>query len=60
MRLETAILVTTFALMGASLLLSGKREPRSTMARQLRDAAELEALVRPALLFATTAQVAHC
>ncbi|MGZ3458748.1 MAG: hypothetical protein ACXU86_09600 [Archangium sp.] len=60
MRLETVILVTTFALLGASLLLSGKREPRSPAARARGDAAELDALVRPALLFTTTAPVAHC
>jgi hypothetical protein len=60
MSLETAIFVTTFALLGASLLLSGKRDLQNTAERERRDAAELDALFRPVLLFTTTTPVAHC
>jgi hypothetical protein len=60
MNLETAILVTTFALLSASLLLSGRKDLRNTMTRERRDASELDALFRPVLLFTTTAPVAHC
>lgn len=65
MSLETAIFVTTFALLGASLLLSSKRDTRRrTVARGRRGNAaelhELHELVRPALLFTTTARIAHC
>ena len=60
MTLETAIFVTTFALLGASLLLSGKRDLRNTAAQARRDDAELDALFRPVLLFTLTAPVAHC
>jgi hypothetical protein len=58
--LELAIYVTTLAIIGASYLLSGKREPRSTAAQQREHDAELEALVRPMLLFTMKAPVAHC
>ncbi|HYO67246.1 MAG TPA: hypothetical protein VEU33_14315 [Archangium sp.] len=60
MNLEVAIYVTTLALIGASYLLSGKRELRSTAAQQRQHDAELEALVRPVLFFTMKASVAHC
>jgi hypothetical protein len=60
MNLELAIYVTTFAIIGASLLISGKRGPRSGAARERKHAEALDALVRPMLLFTTTAPVAHC
>lgn len=60
MNLELAIYVTTFAIIGASYLLSGKKEQRATAAQQLEYDAELEVLVRPMLLFAMKAPVAHC
>ena len=58
MNLELAIYVTTFALIGASMLL--KRSPRSVAASERQHAEALDALVRPMLLFTTTAPVAHC
>lgn len=60
MNLELAIYVTTFAIIGASILLSGKRNPRSAAARERQHAEALDTLVRPMLLFTTTAPVAHC
>ncbi|HYO55518.1 hypothetical protein [Archangium sp.] len=60
MNFELAIYVTTFALIGASFLLSGKKESRNTAAQKRRNDAELDALVRPVLLFSITAPVAHC
>jgi hypothetical protein len=61
MNLELAIYVTTFALISASLLMiSGKRGPRGAAAREREHAEALDALVRPMLLFTTTAPVAHC
>jgi hypothetical protein len=60
MNLETAILVTTFALLGASLLLSGRKNPRNTLRPEHGKDAELDALFRPVLLFTTTAPVAYC
>jgi hypothetical protein len=58
--LEFAIYFTTFALIGASYLLSGKKELRAAAAQQRQYDAELETLVRPVLLFAMKAPVAHC
>lgn len=60
MNLELAIYVTTFALISARYLLSGKKELRSTAAQQRKHEAELDALVRPMLLFTSKAPVAHC
>jgi hypothetical protein len=60
MNLELAIYVTTFALISASLLISGKRGARGAAARERQHAEALDALVRPMLLFTTTASVAHC
>jgi hypothetical protein len=60
MNIELAIYVTTFALISAGLLLSGKKELRNAVARERQDTAELEALMRPVLLFSVTAPVAHC
>ncbi|WP_375765883.1 hypothetical protein NR798_29825 [Archangium gephyra] len=60
MNLELAIYFTTFAIIGASYLLSGKKEQRAAAAQQLKYDAELESLVRPMLLFAMKAPVAHC
>ncbi|HEX5750627.1 MAG TPA: hypothetical protein VFZ09_30650 [Archangium sp.] len=60
MNLELAIYVTTLALIGASYLLSGKRELRGAAAQQRQHDAELDALVRPMLLFSMKAPVAHC
>jgi hypothetical protein len=60
MNLDTAILVTTFALLGVSLLLSGRKSSRHTSVREHEESADLDALFRPVLLFTTTAPVAHC
>lgn len=60
MNLELAIYVTAFALVGASMLLSSKWSPRNAAAREREHAEALDALVRPMLLFTTTASVAHC
>ena len=60
MKLELAIYVTTFALIGASYLLSGKKDLRSAAAQELERTAELDALMRPMLLFTLKAPVAHC
>ncbi|WNG38141.1 hypothetical protein F0U60_33930 [Archangium minus] len=60
MRIELAIYVTTFALVSASILFSGRRELRSNAVRERKNAAELDALLRPMLLFSATAPVAHC
>jgi hypothetical protein len=60
MNLELAIYVTTLALIGASYLLSGKKDIRIAAAQQREHDAELEALVRPMLLFTMKAPVAHC
>jgi hypothetical protein len=58
MSIETALFVTTFALISASLLLSGRKNPHAPQ-KHGKDA-ELDALFRPVLLFTTTAPVAHC
>lgn len=60
MNLEFAIYVTTLAIIGASYLLSGKREFRNAAAQQRRHEAELDALMRPMLLFTSKAPMAHC
>jgi hypothetical protein len=60
MNLELAIYVTVFAIIGASYLLSGKKELRSPAVQEHKHEAELEALVRPMLLFTLKAPVAHC
>lgn len=60
MNFELAIYVAAFAIIGASMLISGKRNPRSAAARERQHAEALETLVRPMLLFTTTASVAHC
>jgi hypothetical protein len=60
MNLGTTLLVTTFALLGASLLLSGRKNPHGTLRQEHRKDAELDALFRPVLLFTTTAPVAYC
>lgn len=60
MSIETALFVTTFALMSASLLLLGRKTPRATATPGHGKDAELDALFRPVLLFTTTAPVAHC
>jgi hypothetical protein len=60
MRLEIAIYVTTFAIVSASLLLGRKGSRASTNAAQALPPPELDALVRPMLLFRTTALMAHC
>jgi hypothetical protein len=60
MNIERVIYFTTFALIGASYLLSGKRELRAAAIQQRQYDAELETLVRPVLLFAMKAPVAQC
>ncbi|MCY1077124.1 hypothetical protein [Archangium lansingense] len=60
MNLELVIYVTTFAIISASYLLSGKKELRSNAAQQRKHEAELDALVRPLLLFTSKAPVAYC
>ncbi|QRK07600.1 hypothetical protein JQX13_47690 [Archangium violaceum] len=60
MRIELAIYVTTFALVSASFLFSGRRELRSNTVRERKNAAELDELMRPLLLFNIKAPVAHC
>jgi hypothetical protein len=63
MSFETAIFVTTFAFLGARLLLSGRRDLRNAAEQARRNAAardELDELFRPVLLFTTTRTVAHC
>lgn len=61
MNLELAIYVTVFVLIGTSYLLSGKKKRQSTAAQHdARLDAELDALVRPMLLFTSKAPVAHC
>ncbi len=60
MKLELAIYVTAAALIGASYLLSGKKGLRSTAAQRRQHEAELDALVRPMLLFTNKAPVATC
>ncbi|PTL78331.1 hypothetical protein [Vitiosangium sp. GDMCC 1.1324] len=60
MTTELAIYVTAFAIITAGLLLSGKRELRNAAAQKRKNAAEIDALVRPVLLFTTTTPVAHC
>ncbi len=60
MNLELAIYFTTFAIIGASYLFSGKKELRIAAAQQRQHDAELDALVRPVLLFTMKAPVAHC
>jgi hypothetical protein len=60
MSLETAIFVTTFAILGARLLISGNRDIRSAAEREHKNTVELDALFRPVLLFTTTAPVARC
>ncbi|MFY0523811.1 hypothetical protein ACN28I_11770 [Archangium gephyra] len=60
MNIERVIYFTTFALIGASYLLSGKRELRAAAAQQRQYDAELETLVRPVLFFAMKAPVAQC
>jgi hypothetical protein len=63
MRLETAIFVTTFAFLGARLLLSGRKGLCNVMEQESGNAAELEELdelFRPILLFTTTKTVARC
>jgi hypothetical protein len=63
MRLETAIFVTTFAFLGARLLLSGRKGLRNVVKQERGNAAgldELAELFRPTLLFTTTKTVAHC
>ncbi|HLL84576.1 MAG TPA: hypothetical protein VK420_18060 [Longimicrobium sp.] len=60
MSLETAILMTAFALLSAGFLLSGKKSaPLASFPMPDTDAA-LDALFRPVLLFVTKAPVAHC
>lgn len=60
MTLELAIYVTTFALISARYLLSGKKELRRAAVQELEHTAQLDALVRPMLLFTLKAPVAHC
>lgn len=60
MNLELAIYVTTIALIGASYLLSGKKELRNAAAQQRQHDAEFDVLMRPMLLFTMKAPVAHC
>ena len=60
MKLELAIYVTTFALIGMSYLLSGKKELRNAAARELEHNAQLDAIMRPMLLFTLKTPVAHC
>ena len=60
MNLELAIYVTTFALIGMSYLLSGKRELRNAAVQELEHNAQLDALMRPMLLFTVKTPVAHC
>lgn len=60
MRIELAIYVATFALVSASILLSGRRELRSNSVQERKNAAELDALMRNVLLFNTKAPVARC
>ena len=60
MSLETAIFVTTFAILGANLLLSGKQSTRHTAARERTAYSEIDELVRPVLLFRITAPMAQC
>jgi hypothetical protein len=63
MRLETAIFVTTFAFLGARLLISSRKGLRNVVEQERGSAAELaelHELFRPTLLFTTTKTVAHC
>jgi hypothetical protein len=60
MKLELAIYVTTFALVGMSYLLSGKKEFRDAAVQELEHTAQLDALMRPLLLFTLKTPVAHC
>ncbi len=60
MNLELAIYFATFALIGASYLLTGNKELRASAAQQRQHEAELDVLVRPMLLFTSKASVAHC
>lgn len=60
MSIETALFFTTFALISARLLLSGRKNPHATATQKHGKDTELDALFRPVLLFTTTAPVAHC
>jgi hypothetical protein len=60
MSIETALFVTTFALISASLLLSGRKNSLAPANPKHGKDTELDALFRPVLLFTTTAPVAHC
>ncbi len=60
MSLEIAIYVTTFAIISASLLLGRKGSRATANAADPLQHPELEKLVRPMLLFSTTAPMAHC
>lgn len=60
MKLELAIYVATFTLIGMSYLLSGKKEFRNATVRELEHNAQLDAIMRPMLLFTLKTPVAHC
>jgi hypothetical protein len=60
MSLEIAIYVTTFAVISASLLLGRKSRRATTNAAESFQHPEIEKLVRPLLLFSTTAPMVHC
>ncbi len=60
MRFELAIYVTTFAIISTSILLGRKRGRAPTHAAEALQHPEVDALVRPLLLFSTTATLAHC
>lgn len=60
MRFETAIIVTTFVFTGIRLLLSGRRNNQVLQEQERQHVAEVHELVRPVLLFSTTAPMAMC
>jgi hypothetical protein len=61
MSLEISIYVTTFALIGASLLLGRKRHSSpTTAAAEVLPHPEIAELVRATLLFSRTVTMAHC
>jgi hypothetical protein len=60
MSFEIAIYVTAFAIISASTLLGRKRGRATRNAAEALQHPEIEKLVRPMLLFSTTAPMVHC
>jgi len=61
MSLDTTIFVTSFVLIGVSLLLQGAaNSDRESTSAELFRTPELERLMAPALLFTNRVRVAHC